>query len=414
MTRADFPEHRDWLAAERRRLLDFAAASRDPQGGFGWLDTTGSLRSDQPVTTWITARMTHVFSLAHGLGDPGAADFVDHGIAALHGLLHDREHGGWYASTTDPTKAGYEHAFVVLAAGSATAAGRPGADTLLAEALRVVETRFWDEQVGLARESWDREWRTTESYRGANSNMHLVEAFLTAGDVTGDRVWHHRALRIAETLIHRVAAVHDWRLPEHFTPDWTPLPDYNVDHPAHPFRPYGGTVGHWLEWARLLLHLEAALGPDAPDWLLPDAQRLFTSAVERGWHADGHPGFVYTLDWQDRPVVRARMHWVIAEAILAAAALHRRTGDPDYARWYDTFWGYARSHHLDHAGGSWHHELDPEGHPAASVWSGKPDVYHAYQAVLFPELPLAPVAAIAVRTRRDTTAATDADGQVDS
>ncbi len=385
--------HTDWLAAERDRLIDFAAASRDPAGGFGWLDRSGERQPERAVATWITGRMTHVFSLAHLLGVEGAADLADHGIAAFRGLLRDTEHGGWYASTDDTSKTAYEHAFVVLAAGSATAAGRPGAEEVLTEALQVVESRFWDERAGLALESWDRQWRTSEDYRGANSNMHLVEAFLTAGDVTGDSIWHRRALGIAEFLVHEVAAAHDWRLPEHFTPGWQPVLDYNRDQPAHPFRPHGATVGHWLEWARLLLHLEASLGSQAPSWLSSDARHLFAAAVERGWSADGQPGFVYTLDWQDRPQVRARMHWVVAEAILTAAALHRRTGDSEYEDWYTTFWEYAGTHHIDRAAGSWLHETTPEGEPSGTVWPGKPDAYHAYHAALLPELPLAPAPA---------------------
>ncbi|GAA3435062.1 hypothetical protein GCM10018954_059010 [Kutzneria kofuensis] len=225
--------------------------------------------------------------------------------------------------------------------------------------------------------------------------MHLVEAFLAAGDVTGDPRWHRRALRIAEHLVHGVAAAHDWRLPEHFTAAWVPLPDHNRDRPDHPFRPFGGTPGHWLEWSRLLLHLAATFGADAPAWLADDARRLFDSAVTRGWRADGLPGFVYTVDWQDRPVVRSRMHWVIAEAVLAAHALHVHTGDAGYLRRYHEFWEFARTRHLDPVGGSWHHELDPEGRPAATVWAGKPDVYHAFQAALLPVLPLSPAAAVA-------------------
>jgi mannose/cellobiose epimerase-like protein (N-acyl-D-glucosamine 2-epimerase family) len=383
-----------WLAGERRRLLEFARAARHPSGGFGWLDERGRLVPDRPVATWITARMTHVFSLARGLGEPDAAELAAHGVAALRGPLRDPVHGGWRTSADDDRKACYEHAFVVLAAASATAAGVSGAAELLAEALGVVERRFWDEAAGLARESWDRAWLSTEDYRGANSNMHLVEAFLAAGDVTGDARWHTRASRIAERLIHGVAAAHDWRLPEHFTADWEPRPDYHRDQPAHPFRPFGGTPGHWLEWSRLLLHLDATLGAAAPPWLVPDARALFDSAVTRAWGADGQAGFVYTLDWRDRPVVRSRMHWVIAEAILAAHALHARTGEPGYLRWYREFWGFARARHLDLAGGSWHHELDPAGQPAASVWPGKPDVYHAFQAALLPVLPLAPAAAV--------------------
>ncbi|WP_199440204.1 AGE family epimerase/isomerase [Umezawaea beigongshangensis] len=393
------------LASEALPLVDFARASRHPGGGFGWLDERGALRAGEPVATWITARMTHVFALADGLDVPGSAELVDHGVAALRGPLHDDEHGGWFASTADTAKTCYEHAFVVLAASSAVAAGRPHAADLLTEALAVVDRRFWDDDAGLALESWDRAWTTTEPYRGANSNMHLVEALLAAGDVTGDPGWHRRALRVAETLVHGVAAAHDWRLPEHFAPDWTPLLDHNRDRPDHPFRPYGTTVGHWLEWSRLLLHLEASLGRHAPDWLLPDARRLFDAALTRGWHADGHDGFVYTLDWQDRPVVRSRMHWVIAEAVLAAAALTARTGDEDCARAHTRFCEYALAHHVDREHGSWHHELTPEGLPSATVWSGKPDVYHAFQAALLPLLPLAPVAAVSVRTSGSARAA---------
>ncbi|ASU81083.1 N-acyl-D-glucosamine 2-epimerase [Actinopolyspora erythraea] len=396
----DAPDHHDRLADERRGLLRFAAASRVPEGGFGWLDTAGRLVQRQPVATWITARMTHVFSLADGFDDTDTAPLADHGVAALRERLYDHEHGGWYSSTDDATKGAYEHAFVVLAASSATAVERPGAEELLSRALETVEQRFWDEHVGLARESWDRSWLETEPYRGANSNMHLVEAFLAAGDVTGEPLWHRRALRIADTLVHHVTAAHDWRLPEHFTPDWEPVLEYNRDQPGHPFRPHGSTVGHWLEWARLLIQLEAALGVEAPGWLLDDARRLFESAVTRGWNADGHPGFVYTLDWHDRPQVSARMHWVAAEAVLTANALHQRTGEHRYVRWYDTFWEYARTHHVDTEHGSWHHELTPEGQVSSTVWSGKPDVYHAYQTALLPALPLAPAPAVLARRRR--------------
>jgi mannose/cellobiose epimerase-like protein (N-acyl-D-glucosamine 2-epimerase family) len=51
---------------------------------------------------------------------------------------------------------------------------------------------------------------------------------------------------------------------------------------------------------------------------------------------------------------------------------------------------------VDTRGGSWWHELTPDLNPAASTWSGKPDLYHAYQAVLLPSLPLSPTAATAL------------------
>lgn len=116
-----------------------------------------------------------------------------------------------------------------------------------------------------------------------------------------------------------------------------------------------------------------------------------------GWAADGAPGFVYTVDWERRPVVRSRMHWVHAEAIAAAAALHRRAGDAADAGWQATFEDFVAAYVVDRAGGSWHHELDADNAPGSTVWHGKPDVYHAYQALLLADLPLAPVAAVLLR-----------------
>ncbi|RKS06947.1 mannose/cellobiose epimerase-like protein (N-acyl-D-glucosamine 2-epimerase family) [Nocardiopsis sp. Huas11] len=422
-----------WLRDQERGLYAFAEGAAVPDG-FGWLDSHGRVGRDRPTATWITARMTHVFSLASLRGREDAGRLADHGLAALAGPLRDAEHGGWFdeapAATAlwersqsaapaagdevpaPPRKSAYEHAFVVLAAATATVAGRPGAAALLAEALEVVETRFWEESAGAVRESWDAAWTRTEDYRGANSNMHSVEAFLAAADATGDHRWTHRALSIAERLVHGVAAGHDWRLPEHFTADWSPLPDYNRDRPDHPFRPFGSTTGHLLEWARLLLHLESALaaaGDPVPDWLVTDAELLFEHAVRRGWAVDGADGFVYTLDWEDRPVVRERMHWVVAEATMAAWALARRTGGERYTRDYERWWDYADRFHVDRELGSWRHELDAANAPAATVWPGKPDVYHAYQAVLLPQGDLAASIAAGIPTAAEPASSDPSD-----
>jgi sulfoquinovose isomerase len=398
---ATLDSHREWLADERVRLLDFAAGSLHPDGGFAWLDDNGVALLDEPVQTYITGRMTHVFSLGYLLGLPGMGRLADHGVAALSGRLRDVEHGGWFTAVgadgpSATEKRAYEHAFVVLAASSAAAAGRDGAAQLLTDALALVEHRFWVEEDGLLVDEWDREFRTLDTYRGVNANMHAVEAFLAAADVTGLTLWRQRALRIVERVVHGFARSNSWSLPEHFDPSWAALPAYNTSDRAHQFRPYGVTIGHLMEWARLALHLRATLGPDAPDWLLPDAESLFLAGVGLGWSVDGAEGFVYTVDWDGTPVVRDRLHWVLTEALGAAAALGRVTGDPQYERWYRLWWDHAAALFLDRTGGSWRHELDPQNRPAATVWSGKPDVYHALQATIVPVLPLAPTFATAL------------------
>ncbi len=393
------PAHLAWLADEGMRLLPFARASRVDQG-FAALDASGHLPEHACAELIHTTRMTHCFALAHIQGIPGYAELVDHGLAALRGALHDADFGGWFADATRTgDKSAYLHAFVALAASSALAADRSAALTLLDEAIAVLETHFWSEEEGALRESLSRDWQQEEAYRGANSNMHATEAFLALADATGNTVWLLRALRIAERLIHGHAAASGYAVVEHFDHEWRPLPGYNDGNRADPFRPYGSTPGHSFEWARLLLNLEAALehaGLVAPGWLLDDACELFAKACRDAWNADGAPGLVYSLDWESQPVVRARLHWAHAEASAAAAALLKRTGSAVYEDWYRCFWEFAASHLIDLKNGSWHHELDSGNRPGSSIWPGKPDLYHAYQAVLLPRLPLTPSLATAL------------------
>ena len=385
----ELPSHRAWLDAEARGLLAFARGARLDHG-FGWLGDDGTVVPGRPQPLWITARFTHVFALGELLGRPGSGPLCDHGLAALLQDFADPAHDGWHAELQDgrpsrPDKEAYSFAFVILAMSSAAVAGRPGAADGLARALALVDRYFWDEAAGACGESWDAGWRRPEPYRGANANMHMVEAFLAAADALQDPLWAQRALRIAELLIDRFARAHGWRVIEHFDEAWTPLPDYNTDARDHPFRPFGVTPGHGLEWARLLLHLRASLEAP-PAWLLDAARRLFARATCDGWVAPG--GFVYTTDMTGAPVVERRLHWVVAEAIGAAAVLHEATGAAEYEAWYRRAWDFADARLRDPTHGSWRHELDAELNPVEGTWSGKPDVYHALQATLLPRLPL--------------------------
>lgn len=410
------------LDDEMRRLLSFAEGAWAPGGGFGHLDDVGRLTTAHPIEAWVSTRMTYCFALGSLVGREGDPERVDHGLAALvpGGALHDDVNGGWYSAVgpadgaaegapesftrpvVDGTKAAYAHAFVVLAAAAGVVAGRPAAAGVLADALAVVEEHFWDDEAGMMRESFSADWATEESYRGANANMHSVEAFLAAADALGEKgaVWRERAARIVERIVHGTARASNWRLPEHFGPGYEVVLDYNTDDRAHPFRPYGVTPGHLFEWARLALHLraaDAAAGSPARDWLLPDARALYRTAVEIGWAPDGRDGFVYTTDFDGTPITRARMHWVLTEALGASAALHQVTGEQAYAEDHSRWWEVATAHFIDLERGSWRAELDADLRPATGTWHGKPDVYHALQATLVPRLPLAPMFAAALR-----------------
>ncbi len=399
MTWLDDLALRGRLADEYDRLTGFGSALAHPAGGAAWLDDTGRPDLARGVLTWITCRMLHVHALATLTGRPGSRELAQQLLDGLAGPLRDAEHDGWFhrldaAGHPDRSeKSCYDHAFVLLGTSSAVLAGLDGAEDLLAAASTVFLDRFWDEDAGRCRDAWSADWSRLDPYRGLNANMHAVEAMLAVADATDDPSWRERATRVVE-LVLALADRYDARLPEHFDETWTPLPDVNADRPADPFKPYGATVGHGLEWSRLLLTLDA-VAPD--ERLLPTAQALFDRAVADGWYVDGEPGFVYTTDWSGTPVVRDRMHWVLAEALAAAAALHARTGEQAYATRFREWWDHAEAVFVDRAQGSWHHQLDAHNRPAAGVWPGKPDLYHAVQATLLPRLPLAPTLARAIR-----------------
>lgn len=388
----------DWRRQQRRALLAFARGSALESGGFGWLLDDGTVDPGQGLHLWINTRMTYVFGLNALAGDTADLRLAQHGVEALQTLFRDDVHGGWYdavafdGTASDLAKRCYGHAHVLLAGAVAAQAGVPGGRALFAEAMRAHQQHFWDEGSGLCVEEWSRDWSRCEGYRGANANMHCVEAYLFTADVSGDPLWRHRALSIAKQLIDGSARAHDWRLPEHYNSEWTPLLEHHRDRPADPFRPFGATPGHSFEWARLLLQLRAGL-EDPPDWLGEAATALFgqacTDAVD-----DGRPGIPYTVDWSGTPVIEDRFHWVMAEAVLAATALRRTNSSFD--TWVERWWREIAAYFVDPASGSWHPELSPTMEPAAHTWRGMPDAYHAFNALTLPDLPLSPSAALTI------------------
>lgn len=384
-------ENKAFLKEMREQLLAFGRQFPAPDGSSYYLGDDGTPWKDRNRETWITCRMAHVYSIGALLGYEGSKEFADAALKGLRGRLHDAVNGGWYPGVTSageilPGKQCYAHAFVILAASSAILAGRPGAEDILEEALQLYDLRFWDENEGLAVDTWNTEFTVLDDYRGLNANMHTVEAFLAVADAEGKEIYRDRAKRIIDHVI-RWAADNAWRIPEHFAKDWTARLAYNKECPADPFKPYGATPGHGIEWARLITQWALSACKGAEQTLkhyICAAENLYRRATGDAWSADGAPGIVYTTDWEGRPVIHDRMHWTLAEAINTSAVLNRVTGDEKYAEDYARFLKYLDEQVLDHVNGSWFHQMNEKGEVMGTVWPGKSDLYHAFQAALIP------------------------------
>ena len=229
----------------------------------------------------------------------GRAELVAHGLASLRDDFRDAEHGGWFAQVGGSTdKRAYEHVFVVLAAASA------GDAELLGEALEVLETHFWDERAGALVDVCNRDWtdarglprREREHARRRGDARHRGPAVARAG-AAGHAAARGRQPSAAQRALRRRLAAAAGLQP-------STSPRIRSGRTGR----RSGTGSSGRGWRYTLGGFEA------------DARRLFAAGVRDGW--DGS-GFVYTVDWDGRPVVADRLHWVLCEAIAAAAVLGR-------------------------------------------------------------------------------------------
>ncbi|MDE1158242.1 MAG: AGE family epimerase/isomerase [Neorhizobium sp.] len=390
----DLPYHRRWLAKQAEGLMDFFQyRAINPKGGFYDLDDVGNpLPGENPARgIHASARMVHCFSIAYMLGRPGAGDIIDHGMNYLWNGHRDARHGGYVWSMdddghADQNKQGYGHAFVLLAASAAKVIGHPLADRMLADITEVLQTRFWEEKHGAIAEEFSADWGPIDggSYRGQNSNMHLTEALMAAYEATGEQHYLDKAERIADLVIRRCAGSTGFRVGEHFDPNWSLNKSYY--HPDEMFRPAGTTPGHALEWARLTLQLWV-LGGKKHAWMPDAAKNLFVQAMALGWDKE-KGGFFYTLDWDDKPAKTNKLWWPMCEAAGAAHFINQHLpADGFFEDSYRLIWSTIANRFIDHKNGGWHEELTEDLVPAHTLFPGKGDIYHAFQACLIPLYP---------------------------
>lgn len=382
------PIHHAFLRADAARQFAFFGKSLRDDGGFDVLDFAGCPLPRTPQELHTTTRLVHSFALGKatkGLVDPILADaIIDAGMNFLWNHHRDTEHGGYLWSVTkdeigDGVKLAYGHVFVLLAASSAKLVGHVQADRLIADVAQVIDQHYWDEDQGLLRDEFNRDWTPFSTYRGMNANMHGIEAMLAAYEATGDRLWLTRAGRILDFFIGRIASAHNWRIPEHYHEDWT----IDAAYQGNPmFRPAGSTPGHSFELGRLALqHWDLSGRPQtqAP----AQARALIEAALKDAWLPEG--GFAYTLTHQGQIGIPDRYWWPVTEAIGAMSSLLKLAPQPGDEEWYRRLWHFANDRLIDHDLGGWFPELGADSEPVAHQFLGKPDIYHAVQADLLPQ-----------------------------
>ncbi|WP_136440127.1 AGE family epimerase/isomerase [Pacificoceanicola onchidii] len=377
------PVHRRWLAQDALRLFEVFRASLGDKPGFHVLDYDGAPLPDTVQELHTTTRLVHSYALGKAAGVTGCDEIIDQGMRYLQSHHHDKDNGGYLwaldgDAVHDSRKLAYGHVFVLLAGSSAKLAGHPDADAVIDDVTAKLDQHYWEDGPGLFADEWNRDWTPFSTYRGMNANMHGVEALLGAFEATGREVYLSKAGRILDFFMGQMAPDYDWRLPEHYTSDWEVDPEYS----GNPmFRPAGTTPGHSFELARLQLqHWDLSGRPDGK--AVDTARAVAGTALADAWRADG--GLAYTLNFDGTPAIPDRYWWPVCEAIGVYASLLKIGGTTEDEAAYRKLWQFAEGHFVDHAKGGWFPELGEDGKPTARQFHGKPDIYHALQADLFP------------------------------
>jgi len=363
----------------------------DPAGGmYHYFKDDGEVYDIHHRHLVSSTRFVFTYSMAYRqFQDPAYLEGLKHALGFLR-EAHRAPDGDGYAwmldgrIIEDGTQHAYGEAFVLLAYAHATMAGIEEARPWIGEAFDLMEKRFWNAADGLYADEASQDWSELSTYRGQNANMHACEALLAAHAATGEARYLERAYTVAYNITQRQAQRCGGLIWEHYDTSWQPDWTFNIDDPENLFRPWGYQPGHFTEWAKLLLLLEAR-GKDVLSqdlgWLLPTAEKLFKVALEQGWDGE-YGGLCYSLA-PDLTVCDAHKYfWVQAESAAAAAMLAQRTGNAEYWTWYDRLWQYSWTHFVDHQHGAWYRILDRENRKLSDEKSpaGKVD-YHTMGAV---------------------------------
>ena len=84
-------ENRKFQEEIRENLLNFGRRFPSPGGSSYYLGDDGTPWKERSRETWITSRMTHVYSIGTFLGHTGSEELADAGLKGLRGELQDRK-----------------------------------------------------------------------------------------------------------------------------------------------------------------------------------------------------------------------------------------------------------------------------------------------------------------------------------
>jgi mannose/cellobiose epimerase-like protein (N-acyl-D-glucosamine 2-epimerase family) len=383
------------------RMMDYT------HGGYiTHFDEEGRDTGEDEKSLIAQSRSLFTLSSAHraGYGEGQYAGLAAHGIKFMLDKMWDQEHGGFYWMTDRAGKVKidqkilYGLSFAIYSLSEYTlATGDPRGIEYAEKTFDLVQKYCSDTYLGGYFEMFDRDWTLAgpDSQGGDRKtldvHMHLMEAFTTLYECSGQEIHRRKLFEDIQILISRMLHPdHRTGIPQ-FYPGWQIAPQIKFDiiwgwdryaEKGEKDNPTDNTsYGHNAEFAWLLIHALGVLGAGTDPYrdLLT---RVFDHTVDNGidWEYGGvyvegpHAGGVYD---------REKEFWQQAEVMIGTLDACLLTGEEKYWKAYCCVHRFVFDRMIKHDTGEWYPLLTREGEPVWTHMSHSWKVnYHTVRAMI--------------------------------
>ncbi|WP_435356862.1 AGE family epimerase/isomerase [Emticicia sp. SJ17W-69] len=358
-------------------------------GGFlTHFDEFGNDSGEDEKSLIAQSRSVFTYSSAHraGYGGGKLAEMARHGVDFLLNKMWDEEHGGFYwmmnrkGEVVIDEKIVYGHSFAIYSLSEYTlATGDPRGREYAEKVFDLLQKHAVDTFYGGYWEMFHRNWELKGpgaaggDRKTLDAHMHLMEAFTTLYECTGQQVHRRKLLESIELLTKKIMhPKYGTGIPQ-FWADWTVAPQIKFDivwgwdrfseDGQKASAEDNTSYGHNAEFAWLLMHALDILKLPY-DLHHEQIQKSFSHSVDNGidWEFGGvfvegsHAGEVYD---------REKEFWQQAEMLIGMLDAYRYLKDEKYWNAYVNVHRFVFDKMINHKLGEWWPLMTRQGEP---IW----------------------------------------------
>ncbi|MHC4569385.1 MAG: AGE family epimerase/isomerase [Planctomycetota bacterium] len=362
----------------------------DQNGGFiTHFDKDGNDSGEDEKSMLAQARTVYSMASTHraGFGDGRCAEYAEYGVDFLIDKMWDNEYGGFYwitdraGNVTCDKKILYGLSFIMYALSEYTMATGDARGTEYAErTFDLLKKHAADTMYGGYFEMFERNWDLCGPGSGGGDrktldvHMHLMEAFTTLYECTGQAIHRRTLVEDIDLLLNRILhPKYATGIPQ-FTPDWKVAPQIKFDIVWGWDRfAEGGqkasaedntSAGHNVEFAWLLAHATDIMGDcfeKYKDVIKKATDHGMVNGVDPeygGVYVEGpHAGGVHDME---------KEFWQQAEVMIGMLEACLRFGSDEYWAAYENVHRFVFDKMINHSVGEWYPLMTREGEP---IWT---------------------------------------------